>query len=112
MERGRNLKRPHFLSNANTALQFLQSKKVSTRVWCTVREAAGKSVPDISRLTLCSQIKLVNINSSDLVDGRPPVVLGLIWTIILYFQVLVFALTNNAVSHVTRELCKRAPHYT
>lgn len=29
MERGRNLKRPHFLSNANTALQFLQSKKVS-----------------------------------------------------------------------------------
>jgi len=33
------------------------------------------------------QIKLVNINSSDLVDGRPPVVLGLIWTIILYFQV-------------------------
>ncbi|XP_054006700.1 muscle-specific protein 300 kDa isoform X2 [Hylaeus anthracinus] len=58
VERGRNLKRPHFLSNANTALQFLQSKK----------------------------IKLVNINSSDLVDGRPPVVLGLIWTIILYFQ--------------------------
>jgi nesprin-1 len=35
------------------------------------------------------QIKLVNINSSDLVDGRPPVVLGLIWTIILYFQVCV-----------------------
>ncbi|KAL0110413.1 hypothetical protein PUN28_013801 [Cardiocondyla obscurior] len=59
VERGRNLKRPHFLSNANTALQFLQSKK----------------------------IKLVNINSSDLVDGRPPVVLGLIWTIILYFQI-------------------------
>ncbi|GFG37468.1 hypothetical protein Cfor_07190, partial [Coptotermes formosanus] len=59
VERGRNVKRPHFLSNANTALQFLQSKK----------------------------IKLVNINSSDLVDGRPPVVLGLIWTIILYFQI-------------------------
>ncbi|CAG2062267.1 unnamed protein product, partial [Timema podura] len=33
------------------------------------------------------EIKLVNINSSDLVDGRPPVVLGLIWTIILYFQI-------------------------
>uniref|UniRef100_A0A8D8Q2T6 Nesprin-1 n=1 Tax=Cacopsylla melanoneura TaxID=428564 RepID=A0A8D8Q2T6_9HEMI len=59
VERGRNLRRPHFLSNANTALQFLQSKK----------------------------IKLVNINSSDLVDGRPAVVLGLIWTIILYFQI-------------------------
>ena len=33
------------------------------------------------------QIKLVNINASDIVDGRPSVVLGLIWTIILYFQV-------------------------
>lgn len=59
MERGRVLRRPHFLSNANTALQFLAGKR----------------------------IKLVNINASDLVDGRPPVVLGLIWTIILYFQV-------------------------
>ncbi|XP_072386756.1 muscle-specific protein 300 kDa isoform X12 [Diabrotica undecimpunctata] len=59
VERGRILRRPHFLSNANTALQFLASKR----------------------------IKLVNINASDLVDGRPPVVLGLIWTIILYFQI-------------------------
>lgn len=59
VERGRVLRRPHFLSNANTALQFLTNKR----------------------------IKLVNINASDLVDGRPPVVLGLIWTIILYFQV-------------------------
>ncbi|ERL91661.1 hypothetical protein D910_08989, partial [Dendroctonus ponderosae] len=59
VERGRVLRRPHFLSNANTALQFLQGKR----------------------------IKLVNINASDLVDGRPPVVLGLIWTIILYFQI-------------------------
>ncbi|KAK6636175.1 hypothetical protein RUM43_009828 [Polyplax serrata] len=59
VEKGRNLRRPHFLSNANTALRFLTNKK----------------------------IKLVNINASDLVDGRPPVVLGLIWTIILYFQI-------------------------
>lgn len=61
VEKGRVLRRPHFLSNANTALQFLASKR----------------------------IKLVNINPADLVDGRPPVVLGLIWTIILYFQVSV-----------------------
>lgn len=59
MERGRVLRRPHFLSNANTALRFLAGKR----------------------------IKLVNINAADLVDGRPAVVLGLIWTIILYFQV-------------------------
>ena len=35
------------------------------------------------------QIKLVNINASDVVDGKSAVVLGLIWTIILYFQVRV-----------------------
>jgi len=59
VEKGRILRRPHFLSNCNTAIEFLRSKK----------------------------IKLVNINASDIVDGRPSVVLGLIWTIILYFQV-------------------------
>jgi nesprin-1 len=61
-EKGKVLRRPHFLSNANTALQFLASKK----------------------------IKLVNINPADLVDGKPSIVLGLIWTIILYFQVSTF----------------------
>lgn len=34
------------------------------------------------------QIKLVNINATDIADGRPSIVLGLMWTIILYFQVL------------------------
>jgi hypothetical protein len=29
MEKGRVLRRPHFLSNCNTALEFLKSKKVS-----------------------------------------------------------------------------------
>lgn len=67
MERGRVLRRPHFLSNANTALRFLASKR----------------------------IKLVNINPADLVDGRPPVVLGLIWTIILYFQVIYTTAKHN-----------------
>ncbi|KAK2726584.1 hypothetical protein QYM36_007433 [Artemia franciscana] len=66
VEKGRNLRRPHFLSNANTALKFLQGKR----------------------------IKLVNINASDVVDGRPAVVLGLIWTIILYFQVLFLNFKN------------------
>ncbi|CAL4137964.1 unnamed protein product, partial [Meganyctiphanes norvegica] len=59
MEKGRILRRPHFLSNANTALQFLAGKR----------------------------IKLVNINATDIVDGRPSIVLGLIWTIILFYQI-------------------------
>lgn len=29
IERGRNMRRPHFLSNVNSAIQFLQSKRVS-----------------------------------------------------------------------------------
>ena len=33
------------------------------------------------------KVKLVNINPSDVVDGKPSIVLGLCWTIILYFQV-------------------------
>lgn len=65
------MKRPHFLSNADTALQFLASKK----------------------------IKLVNINPADLVDGKSAVVLGLIWTIILYFQVNVFTFLWDALRH-------------
>ena len=31
-ERGRILRRPHYLSNCNTALEFLRSKRVSERV--------------------------------------------------------------------------------
>lgn len=71
MEKGKVLRRPHYLSNINTALQFLISKR----------------------------IKLVNINPSDIVDGRPAVVLGLIWTIILYFQIE----ENSRILHYLNE---------
>lgn len=33
------------------------------------------------------KIKLVNIRAEDIVDGNPKLTLGLIWTIILHFQV-------------------------
>ncbi|KAK3089398.1 hypothetical protein FSP39_003323 [Pinctada imbricata] len=59
MEKGPRLKRVHHVSNISTALKFLETKK----------------------------IKLVNINVSDIADGKPSIVLGLIWTIILYFQI-------------------------
>lgn len=79
-ERGRTLRRPHYLSNCNTALEFLRSKRVSV-------SSCGKVKDWRFRHWFGPQIKLVNINASDVVDGRPAVVLGLIWTIILYFQV-------------------------
>lgn len=58
-EQGRRLKRIHAVANIGTALKFLEGRK----------------------------IKLVNINSTDIADGRPSIVLGLMWTIILYFQI-------------------------
>uniref|UniRef100_A0A8C3G4V1 Calponin-homology (CH) domain-containing protein n=1 Tax=Cyclopterus lumpus TaxID=8103 RepID=A0A8C3G4V1_CYCLU len=58
-EPGKKLKRIHWVTNIGTALKFLEGRK----------------------------IKLVNINSTDIVDGRPSIVLGLMWTIILYFQI-------------------------
>ena len=33
------------------------------------------------------QIRMVNIRNDDIVDGNPKLTLGLIWTIILHFQV-------------------------
>lgn len=35
----------------------------------------------------CVQVKLVNIRNDDIADGNPKLTLGLIWTIILHFQV-------------------------
>lgn len=56
-ERGRM--RVHMLQNSQIALNFLKFKK----------------------------IKLVNIRPDDIVDGNPKLTLGLIWTIILHYQV-------------------------
>ncbi|TNN09199.1 Nesprin-1 [Schistosoma japonicum] len=53
------MNRIHCLSNIKTGLEFLNSKNV----------------------------KLVNVNPTDIADGKPAIVLGLIWVIILYFQI-------------------------
>uniref|UniRef100_A0A8B9WRX6 Calponin-homology (CH) domain-containing protein n=1 Tax=Bos mutus grunniens TaxID=30521 RepID=A0A8B9WRX6_BOSMU len=65
-EQGRRMKRIHAVANIGTALKFLEGRKSMYRG---------------------SPIKLVNINSTDIADGRPSIVLGLMWTIILYFQI-------------------------
>uniref|UniRef100_A0A8C2US11 Calponin-homology (CH) domain-containing protein n=1 Tax=Chinchilla lanigera TaxID=34839 RepID=A0A8C2US11_CHILA len=65
-EQGRRLKRIHAVANIGRALNFLEGRKSMYRG---------------------SPIKLVNINSTDIADGRPSIVLGLMWTIILYFQI-------------------------
>ena len=51
--------RVHHLNNVNKALQILEQNNV----------------------------KLVNISSNDIVDGNPKLTLGLVWSIILHWQV-------------------------
>ncbi|KAI5727175.1 hypothetical protein M8J76_015423 [Diaphorina citri] len=58
LPRERGKMRFHMLQNVQMALDFLRFKK----------------------------IKLVNIRADDIVDGNPKLTLGLIWTIILHFQ--------------------------
>jgi hypothetical protein len=36
------------------------------------------------------QVKLVNISNNDIVDGNPKLTLGLVWSIILHWQVCTF----------------------
>ncbi|XP_037582729.1 uncharacterized protein LOC119466304 isoform X16 [Dermacentor silvarum] len=64
-EKGRM--RFHMLQNVQTALNFLRYRKV----------------------------KLVNIRAEDIVDGNPKLTLGLIWTIILHFQISDITFTQN-----------------
>ncbi|XP_025831436.1 plectin [Agrilus planipennis] len=59
LPRERGVMRFHMLHNVDTALHFLR----------------------------CKKIRLVNIRSEDIVDGNPKLTLGLIWTIILHFQI-------------------------
>lgn len=59
----------HMLQNVQMALDFLRYKK----------------------------IKLVNIRAEDIVDGNPKLTLGLIWTIILHFQVSSSAILQNVM---------------
>ncbi|XP_037953237.1 dystonin isoform X24 [Teleopsis dalmanni] len=59
LPRERGKMRFHMLQNGQMALDFLRYKK----------------------------IKLVNIRAEDIVDGNPKLTLGLIWTIILHFQI-------------------------
>ena len=62
----------HAIQNVETALRFLRYK----------------------------EIKLVNIRGEDIVDGNPKLTLGLIWTIILHFQV------RAAIIHTGLEFTK------
>ena len=73
-ERGRM--RFHAIQNVETALRFLRYK----------------------------EIKLVNIRGEDIVDGNPKLTLGLIWTIILHFQVGNFYLHTIRITEILNRI--------
>lgn len=72
-------------SNIEKALCFLKAKSV--RDGAVNRHAPHATTH--AHLTSCFllQIKLVNINIPDIIDGKPSIILGLIWTIILQYHV-------------------------
>lgn len=98
----------HKLQNVQIALDYLRHRQVGCSC-CSPRplppappaaprplppapQAPAPCPPGPCRLwvwlrTACVQVKLVNIRNDDIADGNPKLTLGLIWTIILHFQV-------------------------
>ena len=70
--------------------QFVQTcgsrVRIEQQSWCHLCTTLSNLLLLISFFT-SSKVKLVNIRSEDIVDGSPKLTLGLIWTIILYYQV-------------------------
>lgn len=87
----------HKLQNVQIALDFLKHRQVGP-----LRNHNLLMLPVLHRLILILflslQVKLVNIRNDDIADGNPKLILGLIWTIILHFQV------SSSVSVVFRYL--------
>lgn len=49
-------------------------------------------------------MKTVNIRPEDIVDGNPKLTLGLIWTIILHFQVSVVTSFEALITYLCSEV--------
>jgi filamin len=56
-------------------------------------------------------IKLVNIGSEDLTDGRPKLILGLIWTLILHYQVASGGSDQSAKNDLLQWVRSKIPEY-
>lgn len=93
-EKGRM--RFHKLQNVQIALDFLKHRQVRPQTSKAKRKIIALTQETllclcfqhlILLLLLFFQVKLVNIRNDDIADGNPKLTLGLIWTIILHFQV-------------------------
>lgn len=81
----------HFTKSESTRVGlYLDFDKMFKPLYCTIRIHIQdtRHAHKISGLfTACSQVRLESIGAEDIVDGNPRLILGLIWTIILRFQI-------------------------
>lgn len=76
----------HKLQNVQIALDFLKHRQVSHTKAVSIYLLICFLTPFYGYAPF--QVKLVNIRNDDIADGNPKLTLGLIWTIILHFQVM------------------------
>lgn len=75
-------------SNVDKALSFLRAKSVRDPPPPNDHaDHVTLPAPRSLHFLFPSQIKLVNINIPDIMDGKPAIILGLVWTIILQYHV-------------------------
>lgn len=60
----------------------------------SLRRRAGANCSQIGR-HVSLQVKLINVNITDVVNGTPVVALGLVWTIIQHYQVGVLIVASS-----------------
>ncbi len=82
------------LNNIAKVLSFLEERNVSTSA-NTMKTCLPTARPFTKLLTqthVHPQVKLVSIDAADVADGNSSIILGLIWNIILFFQVIFYHL--------------------
>lgn len=77
--------RVHHLNNVSTAFRLLEKHNVSRMTG--IFFSCLFTGLEYSMYSALQQVKLVNISSNDIVDGNPKLTLGLVWSIILHWQV-------------------------
>lgn len=74
------------LNNIAKVLSFLEERNVSSSTWRMGTPPGSGLTQHIHACTFL-QVKLVSIDAADVADGNASIILGLIWNIILFFQV-------------------------
>ncbi|KAE8750221.1 hypothetical protein FOCC_FOCC003029 [Frankliniella occidentalis] len=90
--------------NLISLLEVLSGETLQPRERGAMRFHMMQNVQMCLDFLFYKKIKLVNIRAEDIVDGNPKLTLGLIWTIILHFQV-----GDDDRPPKYDELSKRAP---